>query len=362
MKNFFLFFSSLFLMVACGGDTEKAVTPEATAPGPVEFYGNAQGTTYSVICNDNITIEHHEIDDLLLQFDRALSSYIPNSIITRLNEAPAGEFVYRDSFNFFNRCYTLSQQMWKVSGGAFDPTVYPLVDGWGFMKDVETVPDSATVDSLRMLLGFNDGDKFTFLTATDSSGRVLPASKIIKHDSRAKLDFNGIAQGLAVDIIAEKLESRGAKNYFVEIGGEIRVKGVNSEGVLWRIGIDKPVENSTAEDRQLQEVIQVKDGSIATSGSYRHFYEKDGIKYSHTINPKTGYPVSHSLLSATVVAKNCATADAMATAFMVMGAEESIAFLNEHPELNLEVYLIYTNSKGRMVTWYTRNFQDLIVE
>jgi FAD:protein FMN transferase len=362
MKNAFFLFSSLFLMVACGGDTEKKVTPETTAPGPVEFYGNTQGTTYSVICNDPVTITHQEIDELLHQFDLALSSYIPNSIITGLNEAPAGAFVYRDSFNYFNRCYNLSQQMWKVSNGAFDPTVYPLVDGWGFMKNMENVPDSATVDSLRALLGFGDGDQFTFLTVTDSVGRVLPASKIIKHDSRAKLDFNGIAQGLAVDVIAEKLESRGAKNYFVEIGGEIRVKGVNSEGVLWRIGIDKPVENTTAEDRVLQEVIQVKNGSIATSGSYRHFYEKDGVKYSHTIDPKTGYPVSHSLLSATVVAENCATADAMATAFMVMGAEKSIAFLDEHPELNLEVYLIYTNAKGRMEKWYTRNFQDLIVE
>ena len=252
--------------------------------------------------------------------------------------------------------------MWSVSNGAFDPTVYPLVDGWGFMKDVEIVPDSATVDSLRNLVGFQDGNHFKFLYQLDSLGNSIPACKIVKNNKNAKLDFNAIAQGLAVDIIAEKLESKGAKNYFVEIGGEIRVCGLNTEGSLWRIAIDKPIENSSAEDREYQEIIMLKDKSVATSGSYRKFYEKEGIKYSHTIDPKTGYPVQHTLLSATVVADNCGTADAMATAFMVMGAEKSIQFLNEHPELGLEVYLIFNNSKGRLETYYTKNFRDLLVD
>jgi len=362
INKFFFTLSSAFLFHACSGVEDKVETIESEKPKKLEFFGNTQGTTFSVICNDDIKITHEEIEEILHNFDLALSSYIPNSVITKLNEAPAGQFVYEDPFNYFNRCYRISEQMWRTSNGAFDPTVYPLVDGWGFMKNVETVPDSSTVDSLLRLVGFREGYHFTFLTHEDSLGNIIPDNKIIKKDARAKLDFNGIAQGLAVDVLAEKLESRGAKNYFVEIGGEIRVKGNNTEGELWRIGIDKPVENSTAADREIQEVVKIKDKSLATSGSYRRFYEKDGVKYSHTIDPHTGYPVQHSLLSVTVVADNCATADAMATAFMVMGADKSIAFLNEHPELGLEVYLIFNNLKGRMETYYTKNFRDLIVE
>lgn len=347
---------------ACSGSQNDDTAISNNPVQPLEFYGNTQGTTFSVICNDSVDIKTEDIESALHHFDLALSAYIPNSTITQLNEAPAGSFIYKDSFNYFNRCYILSQQMWQISNGAFDPSVYPLVDGWGFMKDVENVPDSATVDSLRALVGFGKGVNFTFHTHTDSIGNIIPEFKITKHNGRAKLDFNAIAQGLAVDIIAEKLEAKGAQNYFVEIGGEIRVKGLNSEGKLWTIGIDKPIEGSTSEDRELQEIIQINNRSVATSGSYRKFYEKDGIKYSHTIDPRTGYPVQHSLLSATVVAENCGIADAMATAFMVMGAEKSIKFLNEHPELNLEVYLIFTNDKGRMETYYTKNFRDLILE
>lgn len=351
------------LLFSCGGSqpAEIAETEVETA-NALEFYGNTQGTTFSVICNDPIALTIEEIETILHNFDLALSAYIPNSTLTHLNEAPAGVFAYKDSFNYFNRCYMLSQQMWDISNQTFDPTVYPLVDGWGFMKDVENVPDSATVDSLRALVGFANGVNFTFQTHTDSAGNVVPEGKVIKHNARAKLDFNAIAQGIAVDVIAEKLESKGARNYFVEIGGEIRVKGVNREGKLWSIGIDKPVENSTADERELQEIIQLKDRSVATSGSYRKFYEKDGIKYSHTIDPKTGYPVQHSLLSATVVAENCGIADALATAFMVMGPDKSIQFLNEHPELNIEVYLIFNNDKGRLETYYTKDFRDLLVE
>lgn len=358
-----IFLPVLTLFVAaCSGSQNTETTVQSNPSKPLEFYGNTQGTTFSVICNDSINITSEEIENILQNFDLALSSYIPNSIITKLNEAPTGVFTYKDSFNYFNRCYILSQQMWQISSGAFDPSVYPLVDGWGFMKDVENVPDSSTVDSLRALVGFAKGVNFTFQSHIDSAGNIIPEFKITKHNSHAKLDFNAIAQGIAVDVIAEKLEARGAENYFVEIGGEIRVKGKNSEGKLWTIGIDKPVEGSNAEDRELQEIIQINDRSVATSGSYRKFYEKDGIKYSHTIDPKTGYPVRHSLLSATVVAENCGIADAMATAFMVMGADKSIKFLNEHPELNLEVYLIFTNDKGRMETYYTKNFRDLIIE
>ncbi|MBI3133695.1 MAG: FAD:protein FMN transferase [Bacteroidetes bacterium] len=357
-----ILFAGIALTACTGNETAETTQPENKPAERLEFYGNTQGTTFTVVCNDKIDLTIEEIETILHNFDLALSAYIPNSTITRLNDAPAGVFEYRDSFNYFNRCYLLSQQMWQISNRTFDPTVYPLVEGWGFMKNIENVPDSATVDSLRALVGFADGVNFTFKTHTDSIGNIIPDFKVVKHNGRAKLDFNAIAQGIAVDVIAEKLESKGAENYFVEIGGEIRVKGVNTEGQLWSVGIDKPIENSTADERELQEIIQLKDRSVATSGSYRKFYEKDGIKYSHTIDPTTGYPVQHSLLSATVVAENCGIADAMATAFMVMGPDKAIQFLTEHPELNIEVYLIFNNDKGRLETFYTKDFRDLIVE
>lgn len=362
MLRIFLYSTFGILLLACSENSNQTIDSLKEGDAPLEFYGNTQGTTFSVICNDKISIGIEDIESALRYFDLALSAYIPNSTLTMLNESKTGVFTYTDSFNYFNRCYLLSQQMWKISNGAFDPSVYPLVDGWGFMKDLENVPDSSSVDSLRALVGFSQGKNFTFHSHTDSIGNIIPDNKITKHHPNAKLDFNAIAQGIAVDVIAEKLESKGAENYFVEIGGEIRVRGLNSSGKLWTIGIDKPVENSSAEDRELQEIIQLKDRSVATSGSYRKYYEKDGIKYSHTIDPTTGYPVTHTLLSATVVAENCGIADAMATAFMVMGAEKSIQFLNEHPELNLDVYLIYNNDKGRTETYYTKNFRDLILE
>lgn len=326
----------------------------------IEFYGNTQGTTYAIICNDQIDISNQEIDETLHQFDLALSSYIPNSILSQLNSASAGTFEYIDSLHFFNRCLAQSHEVYELTNGAFDPTVYPLVDGWGFMKDVENVPDSTSVDSLRALIGFQNGYHFNYYPSKSDS--TVEISKIVKNTPQAKLDFNAIAQGLSVDIICELLESRGANNYFVEIGGEIKVKGNNAEGKLWTIGIDKPVEKSTANNRELQEIIQIENRAVATSGSYRKFYEKNGIKYSHTLDPKTGYPVTHSLLSATVVAPNCAMADGLATAFMVMGADKSVKFIKTNQIKDVEIYLIFHNSKGRIETYYTKGFKELIIE
>ena len=347
-------------LMACGGSNLTEDQPNQIAENSIEFFGNTQGTTYSVIVNDKIKLENHELEEVLHQFDLALSGYIPNSIVTKLNEAPAGAFEYIDSFGYFNRCYKLSQTVFDSTGGLFDPSVYPLVDGWGFLRDIDKVPDSSAVDSLKRLVSFVNGYHFNFISGNIIASDSLIKSKIIKNTPNAKLDFNAIAQGLAVDVLAELIEAKGAKNYFVEIGGEIRVKGKNSEGNFWRIGIDKPVENSNSEDRVIYEIIQVDNKSVATSGSYRKFYEKDGVKYSHTLNPKTGYPVQHSLLSATVVANDCATADAYATALMVMGPEKGIAFVNSHPELQLEAYLIFNNAKNRLETYYTEGFKALI--
>lgn len=358
MKHLYWLIAITFL-ISCGNQPAESKTTDETITKKVEFFGNTQGTTYSVIVNDPIKLKAEEIDSLLANFDLALSGYIPNSTITHLNEAPAGAFIYSDTADYFNRCYQLSQKVYFETNGAFDPTVFPLVKGWGFLKKVgQEVPDSSTVDSLRALTGFNDGYHFTFKLNEDS----LPENRIIKNSPAAQLDFNAIAQGLAVDVLAEFIETKGAKNYFIEIGGEIRVKGKNAEGQFWRIGIDKPIEDSNAEDRVIYEIVQVENKSIATSGSYRKFYEKNGVKYSHTLDPKTGYPVQHSLLSATVIADDCATADAMATALMVMGPVKGINFVNENPHLKIEAYLIFNNDKDRLETYYTKGFKEMIYE
>lgn len=362
MKTITLLLLALIL-IGCSTNNSDSNLNENDTPEiqkKIEFYGNTQGTTYAIMCNDPIKISHADIDEKLHQFDLALSSYIQNSIVSQLNSSPAGTYEYMDSLHFFNRCLDQSREVFDLTNGAFDPTVYPLVDGWGFMQDIENVPDSTTIDSLKALIGFQNGYHFTFYPSRSDS--TLELSKIIKTTPHAKLDFNAIAQGLSVDVICELLESKGAKNYFVEIGGEIRVKGNNSEGKLWTIGIDKPVENSNANNRELQEIIQLDNKSVATSGSYRKFYEKDGVKYSHTLDPQTGYPVTHSLLSATVVAPNCALADGLATAFMVMGAEKSVKFIKSNQIEDVDIYLVFHNSKGRIETYYTAGFKDLILE
>ncbi|MDA7804201.1 FAD:protein FMN transferase [Crocinitomix sp.] len=360
MKYIFVLLAAV--LFACDNQPSSAVQKDNVSPDrTIQFYGNTQGTSYAIVCNDPIEFTQKSADDIFRNFDLALSGYIDSSVVTKLNVAPAGDFFYTDKFNYFNRCYQLSQVVYELTNGDFDPTVYPLVDGWGFMKDIENVPDSATVESLRSLIGFDDGMHFKYLWDITEEGDTITANHFVKRTPGAKLDFNAIAQGLSVDVIAEELERLGASNYYVEIGGEIRVHGLNSDGVVWRIGIDKPIERSTEETRSLQEVVKVDNRAIATSGSYRKFYEKDGVKYSHTLNPKTGYPVNHTLLSATVVAQNCAMADAMATSFMVMGTDGTISFLNAHPELDVEVYLIYMNANQEYETYYTPGFGEMIV-
>lgn len=352
----------LIVLIGCGQESNQSTNKENSIKVQdklIEYYGNTQGTTYAVLCNDQIDLTHQEIDNTLGEFDLYLSSYIPNSVLSKLNNAPAGKFIYVDSFNYFNRCLNQSLNIFDLTNGAFDPSVYPLVDGWGFMKDVENVPDSIVVDSLLNLVGFQNGYHFSYYPSQSDS--TLEQSMIVKNTPNTKLDFNAIAQGLSVDVLCELLDEKGAQNYFVEIGGEIRVKGLNKEGKLWSIGIDKPIEKSTPQNRELQEIIRLDNKAVATSGSYRKFYEKNGVKYSHTLNPKTGYPVTHSLLSATVVADNCALADGLATAFMVMGPEKSVKFIKSEKIKDIEIYLIFYNSKGRVESYYTPGFKDLIV-
>ena len=197
---------------------------------------------------------------------------------------------------------------------------------------------------------------------TISEGDVIFGSNavIVKLNRKTKIDFNGIAQGHSVDIIGSYLLTLGINNFMVEVGGEVLCNGVNKKNTFWQIGVDKPVENSSPGSEGFQFVVNVNNGAIATSGNYRKFYEKDGLKYAHTINPKTGYPVQHSLLSVTVRADRCSDADGYATAFMVMGIQQTQEFLSANPELDLEVYLIASHEIEEYDVWMTKGFENLI--
>ena len=172
------------------------------------------------------------------------------------------------------------------------------------------------------------------------------------------LNCSAIAKGYAVDVIAQLLDRNGVRNYLVDIGGEIVAKGRNSRDGLWRIGVNKPVDDSLSINQELQTILQLTDRGMATSGNYRNFYYRDGKKYAHTIDPRTGYPVEHNLLSATVIAKDCMTADAVATAFMVMGLDETRAYIKKHPEI--DVYLIYSDEDGQLKTFYSEGMWNYI--
>ena len=311
-------------------------------PQPERVQGSAQGTYYSIIYFDQ---QHRnlkpQIDSLLDAFDRSVSLWVPQSILSRVNRNENPVILdkwFTDNFNY-------SQQVAKATNGAFDCTVEPLVQAWGFGFDESTNVDTAIVDSLMEFTGYQKVK--------------IVDNKIVKSDDRLKIDFNAIAQGYSVDVVAAFLEKKGIDNYLIDIGGEVKAKGEKPGGKPWRVGIEKPAEHKE-DDRVLKAVIGLKNRSVATSGSYRKYYEKNGIRYSHTIDPKTGYPVKHSLLSVSVVAGNTALADAYATSFMVMGFEKSHDFV-EH-DSTLEAFFIYSDTSGKNKTYATPGFKELIIE
>ena len=207
-------------------------------------------------------------------------------------------------------------------------------------------PNKKVIDDLRKIVGYQ-------------KVKLTSDNHIQKQDPRIMLDCSAIAKGYGCDVVARLLSKKGINDYMIEIGGEIVTKGINQKQQPWRIGVNKPTEDSLNTNQELQTVLNVTDIAMATSGNYRNFYYKNGKKYAHTIDPKTGYPVQHSLLSATVLAKNCATADAYATSFMVMGLEKAKEILRQHSELM--AYLIYTNDDGKTEVWYSPSLKEKIL-
>jgi len=325
---------------------------KASIPG-FEISGETQGTTYSIIvAEDQLNFTQIEIDALLKRFDDALSTYVNDSKISQLNNSTE-DFSFIDSEGFFKTCYTNSRDVYEASNGMFDPSVFPLIEGWGFFKHIDTPLIQTKIDSILTFVSFDENKLHKIVFSNDS---VL----FTKLDPRFKLDFNAIAQGQSIDVLYDFLESKGHENFYVEVGGELRVKGTNRDGEKWRIGIDTPKElNSGTGTRSISGILNIENKAVATSGNYRNFYEKDGKKFSHTLNPKTGYPVKHNLLSATVITDNCALADAYATVFMVIGLEKTRAFLAE-TKRNLEAVLIYEDEKGKLSSFSTKGAQSMI--
>ncbi|MCR4995528.1 MAG: FAD:protein FMN transferase [Bacteroidales bacterium] len=272
----------------------------------------------------------------LKRVDESLSMFNPNSIISRMNQ---GEDVVADSL--FTVVFRLAEQVSEATDGAFDITVAPLVNAWGFGFKNDALPDSAQVDSLRQLVGYKQ------ISLTDDG-------RLVKADPNMILDCSAVAKGFGVDVVANYLLRQGVENFMVEIGGEVVVSGKNPKGELWHVGINKPVDDPANELNAIDTIVNLTDIAMATSGNYRNFYTtEDGRRVAHTIDPATGYPVQHSLLSATVFAPTCAEADAFATSFMVMGLEGARDVLARHPELR--VYFIY-DSLGVSRTFSTIDF------
>jgi len=305
----------------------------------VELTGATMGTNYQVKYLTYKPISYQSsIDSLLEGFNLCLSTYIPDSEISRFNKGTLHKF----ERPYFHKMLTQSQLIHQRTNGAFDPTVMPLVTAWGFGPEEGQMPDQDEVDYLLTKVGF---EKIFY-----------DEHAVCKLEPNTQLDFSAIAKGYAVDLVMQFLKEQDLRNIFVEIGGEIAATGVNERKKPWAVFIEKPEDHQ----RSVQAIVSLDNVAIATSGNYRNFYIKDGRKYAHTISPYTGYPVQHNLLSVSVFAEDCATADGYATAFMVLGLQESLDIVNAQD--GLEAYFIYNDEDGQLLTKTTSGVKDIIIE
>ena len=298
------------------------------------------GTIYHVTYQSDTNYQK-EIEAELQKVDNSLSPFNKTSIISRINR---NENVTVDEM--FQEVFYLAESISKETDGAFDITVAPMVNAWGFGFKQGKMPDKEVIDSLRAIVDYHKVS--------------LVNGHVKKENPNTMLDCSAIAKGYGSDVVARFLKSKGIDNYMVEIGGEVVTSGNSEKRVPWRIGVNKPTDDSLNTNTELQTVLNVTDKAMATSGNYRNFYYKNGKKYAHTIDPKTGYPVQHNILSATVIAKNCAEADAYATSFMVMGLDGAKKILAKHPDLL--AYLIYSDAQGKNLVWYSPSMKKILAE
>lgn len=313
---------SVLLFTSCGGNKQY-----------YEESGSVFHTLYHIKYEASEALTD-KIDAELQKFNLSLNPFNPNSVIAKVNN---NETVETDEW--FREVFNKSIEVSKNSDGVFDITCAPLVNLWGFGFSNKDSVTPAMIDSLKTFVGYQKVR--------------LEGNHVIKDDPRILLNCSAIAKGFSCDVIARLLEREGVENYMVEIGGEVTMKGVNDQQECWKIGINKPEDDSTGMINDIEEIVQLcKKGGVATSGNYRNFYVKEGKKYAHTIDPRSGYPAERNILSATIVANDCMTADAYATAFMAMGLENARKMAASLPEI--EYYVIYADENGNHQIEYSQ--------
>ena len=317
----------LVILASCGRQPKKMV-----------LQGLAQGSYYAVTYYDEQGRNFQkEIDSIFHAVDVSVNLWVDTSVISKVNR---NEDVVLDSIFVDN--FRIAQEAARLSDGYFDPTISPIVAAWGFSyKNGDSITPQL-IDSLKQLVDYRNVS--------------IENGKVVKANPAMTLDFNAIAQGYTSDLIASFLDSRGVKNYLVDTGGEIMARGCKPSGDPWIVGIEKPAENWDSE-QVVQTRVALRDKGLVTSGSTRKYVERNGKRYSHCIDPNTGYPVEHQLLSATVLAENSVWADALASICMVMGMEKSLPLIESMD--GVEAYYIYVNEKGDLETFATKGFCTL---
>ena len=321
----------IFLLISCESEKSNSIL--------VSDFGQTQGTYYHIkyMIEDGESLKKN-IDSLLIVIDNSLSTYNPNSLISRINN---GEIISTDSM--LRTVFRAANEVYENTNGAFDCSITPLVNAWGFGFSNKEKMDTARVIELLNLVDFK---------------KIKLSNDTILMNENMMLDFNSLAQGYTVDLIAQMFDGIGLDNYLIEVGGEIKSKGKNPDNNFWTIGVDRPNEIINPKDR-FQFILNLFNTSLATSGNYRKFYQENGVKYSHVINPKTGFPSLNKLLSVTVIHESCMKADAYATAFMVMGLKKSKLYLDNNTDL--KAYIVYRNTDGELNTFISEDLQKRIL-
>lgn len=330
MKKSFLVILALLALASCDNQPKKII-----------LKGLAQGSYYAITYYDEQGRNfQREVDSIFRAVDRSVNLWVDSSVICKVNR---NEEVELDSIFVDN--FRIAQEAARLSGGYFDPTISPIVAAWGFSAKTGDSITPQLIDSLKQLVDYRKVR--------------IENGKVVKENPAMQLDFNAIAQGYTSDMIASFLESRGISNYLVDTGGEIMARGAKPDGKPWIVGIEKPAENWDSE-QVVQTRIALRNKGLVTSGSTRKYVERNGKRYSHCINPKTGYPVEHQLLSATILADNSVWADALASICMVMGMERSLETIEAMD--GVEAYYIFVNAEGELETFATEGFDALIIE
>ena len=330
MRRGLFWMIGLVMLAACGRQPHRIV-----------LQGLAQGSYYAVTYFDEENRNFQpEIDSIFHAVDMSVNLWVDSSIISKVNrnEDVTLDSIFIDNFN-------IAQEAACLSNGYFDPTISPIVAAWGFSYKSGDSITPQLIDSLKQLVNYRK--------------ICIENGKVIKENPDMKLDFNAIAQGYTSDMIAAFLESRGINNYLVDTGGEIMARGSKPNGQPWIVGIEKPAENWDSE-QVVQTRIALRDKGLVTSGSTRKYVERNGRRYSHCIDPKTGYPVEHNVLSATVLAENSVWADALASICMVMGMEKSLPLIESMD--GVEAYYIFVNEQNELETFATEGFRELLIK